>query len=132
MNEFERFLNPKRKENIRFVLSEEFVDQNGKPLVWEMRQLSSEEGLEIERINAGKGDVEVMIALAASSLVIPDLKDQKLLEALSEKAKTTVLSPSQAAKAMLTMAELFKLMKVYHSFCKMGESVDELIAKAKN
>ena len=78
------------------------------------------------------GDTEVLIALAASSLVVPDLKDQKLLEALSEKAKTTVLSPSQAAKAMLTMAELFKLMKVYHSFCKMGESVDELIAKAKN
>ena len=132
MNEFERFLNPKRKENIRFVLSEEFVDQNGKPLVWEMRQLSSEEGLEIERINAGKGDVEVMIALVASSLVIPDLKDQKLLAALSEKGKGTVLSPAQAAKAMLTMAELFKLMKIYHSFSGMGESVDELIAKAKN
>ena len=132
MNDFERFLNPERKPNIRFVLSEEFIGEDGKPLVWEMRQLSAAEGLEIERLNADRGDTEVLIAMAASSLVVPDLKDQKLLEALSEKAKTTVLSPSQAAKAMLTMAELFKLMKVYHSFCKMGESVEELIAKAKN
>ena len=132
MNDFERFLNPKRKENIKFVLSESFIGDDGKPMAWEMRELSAEEGLEIERLNAGKGEVEVMIALAAESLVTPDLKDQKLLAALSKKGKGTVLSPAQAAKAMLTMAELFKLMKVYHSYSGMGESADELIAKAKN
>ena len=132
MNDFERFLNPERKPNIRFVLSEEFIGEDGKPLIWEMRQLSAAEGLEIERLNADRGDTEVLIALAASSLVVPDLKDQKLLETLSEKAKTTVLSPAQAVKAMLTMAELFKLMKIYHSFSGLGESADELIAKAKN
>lgn len=132
MNDFEHFLNPRRKENIKFVLSEDFVDDEQKPMVWEMRQLSAVEGLEIERMNSDKGDVEVLIALAAASLVTPDLKDRRLLDALSEKVRGAVLSPAQAAKAMLTMAELFKLVKIYHSFSGMGQNVDELIAKAKN
>ncbi len=132
MNEFEKFLNPKRKENLRFILSKEHTDDNGEPLVWEMRQLSAEEGLEIERQNCAKGDTEVMVALAAASLVVPDLRDAKLLSTLSERGKGVILSPSQALKAMLTMAELIKLTKLYISYNGLDESVQSLVAQAKN
>ena len=41
MNTLKNFLNPVRKENIKFVLSDAFVDDEGKPLQWEMRQISA-------------------------------------------------------------------------------------------
>lgn len=132
MNEFEKFLIPAKKENLRFVLSKEHTDENGAPLVWEMKQLSAREGLEIERQYCSKGDTEVMVAMAAASLAIPDLSDAKLLSELSEKCGAAVLSPSQALKAMLTMAELIKLIKIYISFNGLDESVQNLVAQAKN
>lgn len=132
MNEFEKFLTPKRKENLRFILSKEYFDENGEPLVWEMRQLSAEEGLEIERQYLSKGDTEVMMAMAAASLVVPDLRDETLLSRLSEKGHGTVLSPAQALKMLLTMSELIKLIKIYVSYNGLDESVQSLVAQAKN
>jgi len=132
MNEFERFISPAKKENLRFVLSKEYRDNDGTPLVWEMRQLSALEGLEIERQYSAKGDTEVMVAMAAASLVVPDLSDATLLSELSEKVNATVLSPLQALKAMLTMAQLVKLIKLYISYNELDESVQNLVAQAKN
>lgn len=43
MKNLEGFLNPKRKPNLRFVLSEDFTDEDGAPLVWEMRTLTARE-----------------------------------------------------------------------------------------
>ena len=132
MNEFEKFLLPAKKENLRFVLSKEFYDSDGIPAVWEMRQLSAQEGLEIERQYSAKGDTEVMVALAAASLVVPDLSDSKLLACLSKNENKTVLSPSQALRAMLTMAQLIKLIKLYISYNELDESIQSLVAQAKN
>jgi len=132
MSEFEKFIEPVRKENIRFILSKERADQNGEPLVWEMRQLSAQEGLEIESQYSAKGDTEVMIAMAAASIVVPDLSDAALLSRLSEKGQGVVLSPVQAVKTMLTMAELIKLIKLYVSYNELDESVQSLVEQAKN
>ena len=44
METLKNFLHPKRKENIRFVLSDSFVDEQGNPLEWEMRQIKAKEG----------------------------------------------------------------------------------------
>ena len=49
METLKNFLHPKRKENIRFVLSDSFVDEQGNPLEWEMRQIKAKEGMEISR-----------------------------------------------------------------------------------
>ena len=132
MNEFKRFLEPLRKENLRFVLSEEYSDENGEPLVWEMRQLSAEEGLEIEKLYSAKGDTEVLVAMAAASLVVPDLSDAALLSGLSDRGKGVVLSPVQALKTMLTMAQLIKLIKLYINYNGLDENVQDLVVQAKN
>ena len=132
MNELERFLNPARGENLRFVLSEAFTGEDGRPLVWEMRQLSAAEGLELERQYAAKGETELLLAMTAASLVTPNLRDERLLSALSKKSGGAVLSPAQALKAMLTMPELIRLVKIYYRCGGLDETADSLIEKAKN
>ena len=39
METLKNFLHPRRKENIQFVLSDSFVDEQGNPLEWDIRQI---------------------------------------------------------------------------------------------
>lgn len=67
MNNFNSLLNPKRKENLKFVLSNAFVDDEGEPLEWEMRQLSAAEGAELAR--SGASNIKTLTAMVAHALV---------------------------------------------------------------
>lgn len=132
MSEFDAFLNPQRAENERFVLSGDFKDADGKALIWEMRKLSAAEGLEIEQRYVSKGETEVMLAMVAASLVSPDLSDERLLKELSDKTGSVILSPVQAIKAMVNMAELIKLVEIYCRYNELDVSAEKLVEKAKN
>ena len=68
METLKNFLHPKRKENIRFVLSDSFVDEQGNPLEWEMRQIKAKEGnLPRLRGRTGNGDNGALYRRGAGS-----------------------------------------------------------------
>ena len=74
MSTLKNFLNPVRKENIKFTLSDAFVDDEGRPLEWEMRQIGAREGTEIAKETAELSGVESMTAYVAAALLTPNLK----------------------------------------------------------
>ena len=78
--------NKKERETIKFPASKAFVDENGKPIDWTIRPLTSREAenirKQVNRYRKG-GTVEVDNALfnrkvAATCTVYPDLKNAEL------------------------------------------------------
>ena len=78
--------NKKERETIKFPASKAFVDEDGKPLEWTIRPLTSKEAENIRKqVNTYKkgGRVEIDNALfnrkvAAACTVYPDLKNAEL------------------------------------------------------
>lgn len=78
--------NKKERETIKFPASTAFVDEDGKPLEWTIRPLTSKEAENIRKqVNTYKkgGTVEIDNALfnrkvAAACTVFPDLKNAEL------------------------------------------------------
>ena len=87
----EAFLNPKRKENLKFPLSAAFVDKDGKPVEWEMKELSTEEVLAVSKETKDQDSRTQMLAVVAEALVYPDLHDAELLDALSKREGRPIL-----------------------------------------
>ena len=104
-------LNPKRKENLRFVLSNAFLDGAGNPLEWELRELTAAEGAELARENDSK--FRIMTRMIARSLVCPDLHDAEFLSELSKQRGRTFLDAAEALTAIVTDSELAHLIFLY-------------------
>lgn len=126
------FLNPKRKENLKFVLSDDFSDEDGKPLEWEMRQLSAREGLDLKNQIENADYMGIMTAYVAEALVYPDLHDKELLDALSEREKRPILKASDALIALVSDAELAELVSRYSKHNELTRSFEEKKEEAKN
>ncbi len=132
MKSLQSFLHPKRKENLRFALSDAFVGEDGKPIEWEMRQLSAAEGMELTRALDGKNYMDVMTAYVAKSLVYPNLHDKELLEALGKREGRPVFKAADALVCMLSDAELGNLINRYTQLNELTTGISELISEAKN
>lgn len=132
MKSLHSFLHPKRKENLQFILSDAFIDEKGNPITWEMRQLSAEEGIELQRQISSKDYMEVMTAYVAESLVYPDLKNDELLKGLSEREGHRILTPVDAIKVLVTDSELARMITLYNDFNELGQGLSKDINDAKN
>lgn len=110
-NFYNSLLNPKRKENLKFVLSNAFVDDAGNPLEWEMRELSAAEGAELARENAS--NIRMLTTMVAHSLVKPNLRNAEFLRALSQQRGRTFLDPAEALTALVSDSELARLILLY-------------------
>lgn len=133
MKNLNAFLNPKRKENFKFILSEAFVGEDGKPIEWEMRQLSAAESLEISKAFAhAESAGEIIAATIAQSLVVPNLRDKDLLDALSKREGRTILKPVDALKVLVSDPEYAKLASSYFAYNELGHSFGEQVEEAKN
>ena len=131
MKNLNAFLNPKRKDNIRFVLSDAFVGDDGNPVEWEMRELRADESFELARMYDSNNLAEVILTTIVHSLVEPNLKDTELLKALSAREGRTILEPTEALKVMLTDPEYAKLTSIYLDYTKIP-SFNEAIEEIKN
>jgi len=127
----EGFLNPKRKPNLRFVLSEDFTGEDGAPLVWEMRTLTARELCEVREFYEGRGQEETTLALIAKSLVTPNISDAELLRGLSQKEGRTILNPAEALKSLLDAAQLGVLLACYFKHQQVNNFY-ELVGEVKN
>lgn len=132
MKSLNSFLHPKRKENMKFILSDAFLDENGKPIEWELRQLSAKEGIELQKKMEGRDYMAVMTAYVANALVYPDLRDKELLDALSEQEGRPVLSPMEALPLLTTDAELATLIQKYSAHNDLTTSFADKVEEAKN
>ena len=67
MKSLNRFLNPVRKPNKKFVLSSAFVEEDGTPIEWEMRALSAKECKEISNAAEDKSGSDILAMQVAAS-----------------------------------------------------------------
>ncbi len=131
MNNLNAFLNPRRKENLKFILSDAFCDDSGQPIEWELRELSAQEMLETQRLCEGRGMQETSLTLAAESLVAPNIHDAELLAGLSKREGRTILNPVEALKVMLSGSELSMLLYRYFQQQSVG-NFEQMVGEAKN
>ena len=132
MKSLKSFLSPKRKPNLKFVLSEAFVDEQGEPLEWEMRQLSGQEMLDISK-NASEDDqYSPLVISIANAMVFPDLCNKELLDGLSQRENRPVLKAEDALVTLLTQGELTELISVFGNHNSTYASFREQVEDAKN
>ena len=127
MKSLNNFLNPKRKPNLKFKL--EAFDEE-----FEMRQLTADEDLRVSRQVREKGESseEIMVRYVAESMVVPDLHNKELLDALSEREGRKILDPVQALKGIVNGPELSVLVSVYMDYANATVSFSKKVEEVKN
>lgn len=142
MSTFSAFFaqNKLKPETEKLAVSKNFVDENGKPLEWELRVLSAKEDIDIRRASTRKVkapgktgatsqefDVNVYLSkMTAASVVYPDLNDAELQNSYK------VMGAEALLEAMLTAGEYIALSGKVAELNGFNESVEELAEEAKN
>lgn len=143
MSEFSRFMkaNKVMKPNEKYAPTVTLLDENGKPLEWEFRQITSKENealrdsCTIEVQVKGKPNLyrpkvntaDYVAKMIVASTVYPDLYDAKLQDSYGVK------TPEDLLYAMVDNAgeyqEFTVWMQKYQGFTK---SLDDKVEEAKN
>lgn len=132
--------NKLKPRTVKLVVSKGFLDENGKPIEWELRVLTAAEDAEIRRAStrkvktAGKSgvytqefDVNTYLAkLTAACVVYPDLNDAELQNSYKVMGAEAVLGE------MLDPGEYNTLSSKAGEINGFTESVEELAEEAKN
>lgn len=123
----ESFLHPKRKENVKFKLPSFDTEL-------EMRQLSVDETVAINKEASAKGwdGSETIMHYAAEALVMPDLRNKELQDALTEKTGSKVMSPFDTYRALFNGPESSQIVAKYIDIANLGVSFSEKVETAKN
>lgn len=132
MKNLNRFLNPVRKPNKKFVLSSAFVEEDGTPIEWELRALSAKECKEISDAAEDRQGSDILAMQVAASLVYPNLKDAELVNAEKEKHGGKILSPDEILIDLLDGAEYSKLVGIFNEQNSVTMDFSELVKEAKN
>ncbi len=117
MGEMQWFLqeNNHLPKNQKIFVSERFVKE-GTPILWEIRAVSATELQDLD-------DAE---KVCAEAVVVPDLKDKRLLESYGVDDATTLL------KKMLTPVEYYRLLSASKALNGYQERKETIKEKAKN
>lgn len=123
----ESFLHPLRKPNVKFTLPSFDTEL-------EMRALTAQEGLDNADFVESRGlkNAAALVPTIANALVVPNLRNKDLLDALSEKVGHKILNPYDAAIALFSEAEVAKLIEIYNTHFNVTASFSEDIETAKN
>lgn len=137
---FDAFLktNKVEKENELIPVSTSFVDEDGKPILWEVRQLTNDEMKSIKKqcikqVRDRRGNVSVetdsekmVLMMAATSTVYPDLKNAKLQDSYG------VMGEGELLEAMLSVGELLAYQQEINRINGFDVSFEEKVDEAKN
>ena len=127
-----------KQENIKVAISKRFLDENGNPIEWEIRAISTEESEAIKkdctrRVKVGgnrytmETDEDKLAGkMAAACVVFPDLNDAELQNSYK------VMGADQLLKAMLSMGEYATLAKKITEINDLNTSMEDLVEEAKN
>ena len=131
--------NAVKPENIRFAASRRFVDEDGKPMLWELRPLMSEEDEALRRRFTRMVQVPgkssqfrqefdsngYLAAMAAGCTGFPNLNDKGLQDSYG------VMGAEALLKAMLTSGESANYFQKAQEVCGFTP-IEELTEQAKN
>ena len=127
------FLNPKKIETVKLVVSDRFCDENGAPLEWELRCISGEEITKIQNECSvvGKNGASVDTGrfqgmLLAKSVVTPNPNAADLQDAYGVK------DPESVFGKMLTGAEYLALVTEASKINGLDKDITALVKEAKN
>ena len=138
MSKFSRFMKANKivKSNEKYAPTTSLQDENGKPLEWEFKQISSKENealrdsCTVEVQVKGKPNLYTAAYLAkmiVASTVYPDLYDKELQDSYN------VMTPEELLYALVDNAgeyqELTVWMQKYQGFTK---NLDDKVEEAKN
>lgn len=131
--------NAKKIENVKMVVSDRFIGEDGKPLEWEVRCITSREDETLRRdcqcrvpVPGRRGrftqnfdNVLYLAKLAAACTVYPNLNDAALQNSYGVKCAEDLIS------AMLTPGEYTAYTENLFELCGFMDK-DELVEQAKN
>mgnify|MGYP000862953930 FL=1 len=123
----ESFLHPHRKPNVKFRLPA-FDGE------FEMRALTTPEGIKCALFSQQR-DIPAGLAMipnVAEALVVPNLRNKDLQDALSEKTGKKIMEPYDAAIAMFTDSEMATLIDIYNRLTITPVEYSQGIEQAKN
>ncbi len=143
MSKFSRFMRTNKitEPNVKYAPTRTLLDENGKPLEWEFKQISSKENEElrdsctIEVPVMGKPNLyrpkvktaEYLAKMIVASTVYPDLYDKELQDSYG------VMTPEELLYAMVDNAgeyqEFAAWMQKFQGFAK---GLDDKVDEAKN
>lgn len=140
MGNLEVFLNPVKENNMRFAASKRFVDGEGKPVLWEIKAISSKEDEAIRKkytkmvqVTGKRGqytqDFDVngyLAALAVACTVYPNLNDSGLQDGYG------VMGGENLLKVMLKPGEFSEYVAKVQEINGFDVAMDELVDDAKN
>ena len=126
-----------KKENIKFIASKSFVDENGKPIEWEIKAITSVENdaikkectkrVKVKNSYVLETDVDLYVGkLAAACTVFPDLKNAELQNSYG------VMGEDQLLKTMLSVGEYTEYTNKVSAINGFDTSIDEAVEQAKN
>lgn len=141
MSRLEAFLNAyvERLENVEYVATTRFKDDEGAPLVWELKTITEKENSAIKRDCArirptnkygqtvSETDIELYSArLAVACTVMPDLNNAELQD------KFGAVSAESLLQKMLLPGEYADYLMKVQSINGFETGLQELIDEAKN
>ena len=140
MSDFKAFLqqNALETENIKFPVSNRFLDENKKPIDWEIKAVTSDEDARIRKAYTkkvtGKGGVvtqnfdaeEYLATLATRCVVYPNLNNAELQNSYG------VMSAEQLVKKMLKPGEYQTLLQKVQEVNGYNLTINDLVEEAKN
>lgn len=134
------FLNPIKAENFKFVASNRFIGENGKPEEWEIKTITAEEDETIRKactkkvpVNGRKGQFtqetdfnKYLGTLAAACTVYPNLNNTELQNGYG------VMGADGLLKKMLNAGEYTEYLAKVQELNGYNSSTEELVEEAKN
>lgn len=142
MNNLKAFLSESaiQKENIKVVVSERFVDENKKPIPWEIKAIEQEEfdaiskrckkrrpALNNPSQTVIETDVNKLVEeLVSACVVYPNLNDEELQKSYD------AIGDIATVKKMLTPGEFTKLSQAIQQSLGFDTGMEDNIEKAKN
>lgn len=131
MSEFEKFMkkNKKEKANIKYAATKSLCDENGNPLKWELKPLTSSDAEKIREACTEDGRLKFWkyrTRVITACVVCPDLSDAELQDSYG------VVSEEALLKAMVDdVNEYDKLFNKIDSISDT-ETLSEKVEEAKN
>lgn len=143
MSDFTRFMkkNKAAKNNTVYAATKSLTDENGKPLLWTLRPVSSRENEEIrdecvdnEPVKGKAGQYrpvfrtsQYVARLICASIVEPNLNNKELQDSYG------VMTPEELLFEMVDNPKEYQDFAAFvQNFNGFGETIDDKISEAKN
>ena len=132
--------NVEKVENVKFVVSKRFKDENGVPVPWEIRPITGNEDEAIRKSCVKRVQVPgkrnqftqetdynmYLGKLAVACVVFPNLNDQELQDSYK------VMGAEALLKTMLTPGEYADLLTKIQEVCGFDTTIQDEVEEAKN